>query len=835
MTKLTYLRPPNMVSYSLETLARVMKAEWSVCTQATRSVSYLMLDSRHLPFPGALFFAIKGEQHNGHQFLPDAYKAGVRDFVVSGEVDENSFLGSNILKVEDCLRALQEVAAFHRSQFHLPVVGITGSNGKTIVKEWLSKMVSDDFSVVKSPKSYNSQTGVPLSVWQIRPEHTLGIFEAGISKPGEMERLEQILLPSLGVFTMLGPAHREGFESDDQKLQEKMRLFSHCASLVFAADQPLIKRAADTWLREKPGRAAWSWSATGLPAMVQVKVNKSQPNGSTLHFAWKGQQIQAFLPFSDEASVENAIHSFVGGLALGVAPAVLAAEMARLEPVEMRMELKSGIEGSTLVNDFYNNDLASLRILMHFGLQQAQGRALTLILSDILQSGQVPEVLYREVALSIRGIRRLIGIGSEISSLARHLPESVEAHFFADTPSFLAAVHQFHWRNHLILLKGARPFAFERIAARLEQKAHQTRLEISLTALIHNLNVYRGLLSPGVKSMAMVKAAAYGSGSAEVGRLLEFHQVDYLGVAYADEGIELRNAGVQLPILVLNPESASFDLFHRYRLEPEVYSLELLGNLIGYTGTTKEISIHLKLDTGMHRLGFEEPDMAELCTILQLHPNLKVASVFSHLSASDNPVHDAFTHRQASSFQAMYDQISLALGYRPIRHLVNSSGIARFKEYHFEMVRLGIGLYGVDGSPIQAQLKVVNTLKTAVSQVKVVPVGDSVGYNRNSGVLLEEKQIATIRIGYADGFLRLAGGGRYQVRIGNQMVPTIGNICMDMTMIDITGLQEVRPGDEVVVFGDRPTVQNLASCLQTIPYEVFTNISDRVKRVYIQE
>ena len=824
-----------MMNYSINRLAEVMQAEWLLCTQATRTVSYLMLDSRQLPLPGALFFAIKGVQHNGHLFLKDAYAAGVRDFVLSEEVDLNEFPGANVLIVADSLEALQAVAAFHRSQFKLPVVAITGSNGKTIVKEWLSKLVSTTFSVVKSPKSYNSQTGVPLSVWQIRPDHTLGIFEAGISKPGEMKRLAQILLPEIGIFTMLGPAHREGFVSEEQKLSEKMVLFDNCSTLVFSADQSAIQLEVMRWAQAKPDRMLWSWSTKGRPAKVQVEVKASTENSSELTFFWNGEKQVAVLPFVDEASVENAIHSFVGGIALGVSPDLLVAELARLEPVEMRMELKSGIEGSTLVNDYYNNDLASLRILMHFGLQQAQGRALTLVLSDILQSGQKAESLYREVALSVRGIRRLIGIGSEIRTLADFLPETVEAYFFPDTTAFLAEVHQFHWRNHLVLLKGARPFAFERIAARLEQKAHQTRLEISLTSLIHNLNVYRGVLAPGVKSMAMVKAAAYGSGSTEVGRLLEFHQVDYLGVAYVDEGIELRNAGVQLPILVLNPEAASFELFHRYRLEPEVYSLELMGGLIAYTGTSKEMHIHLKLDTGMHRLGFEGQDIAELCTLLQRHPNLRVASVFSHLSASDNPAHDAFTHQQARSFTLMYEQLVEALGYRPLRHLVNSSGIARFHAYHFDMVRLGIGLYGVDSSALQSQLKVVNTLKTAVSQVKIVPAGESVGYNRNSGILTESKHIATIRVGYADGFLRLAGGGRYKVRIGDYLVPTIGNVCMDMTMVDVTGIPGVRVGEEVVVFGENPSVQDLANCLQTIPYEVFTNISDRVKRVYIQE
>ncbi len=522
---------------------------------------------------------------------------------------------------------------------------------------------------------------------------------------------------------------------------------------------------------------------------------------------------------------------------LGIPQKQIAERMRRLEPVEMRLELKSGIRHCTLVNDFYNNDLASLRIALQFARHQARTGKLTLILSDILQSGQVATELWEQVAAAVRlhGVGRLIGIGSAIPGIQAFLPAGFDAVFYTDTETFLQniAVHDFH--DELILLKGARPFEFERIARRLEQKAHKTLLEVNLTALVHNLNAYKRLLQPGVRTMAMVKAAGYGSGSAEVAKLLEFHRVDYLGVAYTDEGIELRHSGVNLPILVLNPEPASFDAMYRFRLEPEVYSLPMLDELIHFTGTEKNLSIHLKLDTGMHRLGFEAADIPALTARLLKCPNLQVQSVFSHLSASDAAQHDAFTHRQAAVFRSLSDEIGAALGYMPTRHICNTGGIVRFPEYHFDMVRLGIGLYGIDSAGLQDQLRVVNTLKATISQIKEIAPGDTVGYNRNSGPLERPTRIATISIGYADGFLRLAGGGRYSVLVRGQRAPTIGNVCMDMTMIDITHIEAAREGDEVVLFGENPPVQELSDCLQTIAYEVCTNISERVKRVYWQE
>jgi alanine racemase len=842
--------------YTLSDIQQILGATWLQQSAPNAPVEQLLFDSRQVAAPAvSLFFALPGKRHDGHRYLTALYEQGVRQFIVSQSVDLKNLPEANILKVENTLDALQCLAAWHRAQFNIPIIGITGSNGKTVVKEWLHQLLAPDFHIVRSPKSYNSQIGVPLSVWQMDRSHTLAIFEAGISQPGEMQRLAHIVRPTIGVFTNLGPAHQEGFSSDAEKFLEKMRLFEGAAWLVCKAENRPVEFGGKVlaWSSPSPeGRGVASLRAplrreTPLPSgeglgeesYLQILDIQSSKSGETqisgiFQDAEPTEISHISIPFSDAASVENAIHCWVVLRSLGIAQASIEARTRRLDPVEMRLELKAGIRRCTLVNDFYNNDLASLRIALQFARQQARSGPLTLILSDILQSGLPSAALWAQVAEAIRGqqVGRLIGIGDEIPAIQALLPAGFDARFFRDTDRFLKSIQNEDFCEETILLKGARVFEFERIARRLEQKAHKTMLEINLTALVHNLNVYNKLLRPGVKMMAMVKAAGYGAGSAEVAKLLEFHQVDYLGVAYADEGIELRQAGVRLPILVLNPEPASFDALYRYRLEPEVYSLPMLEEVAHFAGGEKPLAIHLKLDTGMHRLGFEPVDIERLVEKLQASPNLRIQSVFSHLAASDAAQHDAFTHQQAAVFSAMTDQIAAALGYAPLRHLCNTGGIARFPQYHFDMVRLGIGLYGIDGTGLQPQLRTVNVLKATISQIKEIAPGDTVGYNRNSGPLAQPTRIATISIGYADGFLRLAGGGRYAVQVRGQLAPTVGNVCMDMTMVDVTRIPTAREGDEVIVFGENPPVQALADCLQTIPYEVFTNISERVKRVY---
>jgi alanine racemase len=830
------------MNYTIAEIKHLISATWLQQSDPAAEVDQLLLDSRHVTAPAvSIFFALSGKRHDGHRYLSDAYRAGVRHFVVDRHAAPDTLPGANILKVGNTLDALQALAAHHRARFDLTVVGITGSNGKTVVKEWLYQLLAPDFNIVRSPKSYNSQVGVPLSVWQIRPEHTLALFEAGISQTGEMERLEPVIRPTIGIFTNIGPAHREGFSSKAEKIMEKMRLFDRAQTLICCADHDAVFQAAQEWQASRPGRRLFTWSATGKPADMQVEYRITQEH-THLHAslaapAAPGQAYSiANFQFTDGASLENATHCLALMHLLGVSREQMANRMKRLYPVEMRLELKAGVNRCTLINDFYNNDVASLRIVLQFAAQQARAGRLTLILSDILQSGWDKAELYGRVAALLleKKVNRLIGIGTDIPSIREKLPADFDTTFYPDTATFLQNIQQHHFLDELILLKGARPFAFEHIARRLEQKAHKTVLEVNLTALVHNLNVYNRLLRPGTKMLAMVKASGYGSGSAELAKLLEFHHVDYLGVAYADEGIELRQAGVNLPILVLNPDPSGFDAMYRFRLEPEVYSLPLLDELIHYAGQEKHLAIHLKLDTGMHRLGLEPLDIQIVAEKLTANPNLEVKSVFSHLSASDAPQHDAFTHRQAAAFSDMYAPIAAALGYAPLRHIVNTGGIARFPEYHFDMVRLGIGLYGVDSGGLQDQLRVVNTLKATISQIKTIEPGETVGYNRN-GPVDRPSRIATISIGYADGFLRLAGNGRYSVLVQGRRAPTIGNVCMDMTMIDVTHIPAAREGDEVVILGENPTVQELATCLQTIPYEVFTNISERVKRVYWQE
>ena len=826
------------VSYTLSDIQSILQAEWHQCRQAAAPVEQLLTDSRQITMPGvSLFFALSGKRHDGHRYLPDLYRAGVRHFVVSQPVALEGLPEANVLRVKDTLTALQTLAAHHRERFHIPVIGITGSNGKTVVKEWLYQLLAPDVNIARSPKSYNSQTGVPLSVWQLQPAHQLAIFEAGISQPGEMEALARIIRPTIGLFTNIGPAHREGFASKMDKVLEKMRLFEGVEQLVYCKDHEKIEEAMEAGQWGTRTRL-FNWSKTGQAA--NLKITHIQPigDGSTrINGMFQDQASSITIPFSDPAAIENAIHCWALLHLLDVPQADISARMARLEPVEMRLEIKAGTDRCLLINDAYNSDTASLRIALQFAAQQTRNGPLTLILSDILQSGQQTAALYEKVAgiLTENGVNRLIGVGTAIPALRAFLPPDIDTHFFSSTEALLKALPSFAFHDERILLKGARAFAFEQIAARLQQKAHKTVLEINLSALVHNLNVYIKLLQPGTKTMAMVKASAYGSGSAEVAKLLEFHKVDYLGVAYADEGVELRQAGVKLPVLVLNPEAASFDVLYRYQLEPEVYSPALLEEIIAFAGREKHLAIHLKLDTGMHRLGFEAANIPALIARLKAYPNLKVQSVFSHLAASDAPAHDAFTHRQAVLFLDLYAQISQGLGYAPLRHLANTGGIARFPEYHFDMIRLGIGLYGLGTEGVQAQLRVVNTLKATISQIKEIAPGDTVGYNRNSGLLERPTRIATISVGYADGFLRLAGNGRYAVGIRGQLAPTIGNVCMDMTMVDVSGIPEAKEGDVVLVFGENPPVQTLARSLQTIPYEVFTNMSERVKRVYLQE
>ncbi len=829
--------------YSISQIASVIKAKASA-KEAEGSIEHILLDSRKLLFPASsIFFALDGPRRKGSTFISELYTKGVRCFVVDESFTEEEILkyrAAEFLQVTDVLQALHLLTAFHRQQFSLPVIGITGSNGKTIVKEWLYQLLHNDFNIVRSPKSYNSQIGVPLSVWQINSAHTLGIFEAGISQPDEMQKLAKIISPSIGVFTAIGEAHGEGFLNVRQKINEKLKLFVNSELLIYGADDPDINEAVNTFKNNvRAGDAfelfTWSKKETATLQIVSVEMGSGQ---TSITARYKEEQMDFIIPFADEASIENAITCCCVLLHLGTGIEVIRERMLQLRPVEMRLELKQGINNCSVINDSYSADINSLTIALDFLQQQQQHAKRTLILSDILQSGKSSGELYAGVAaiLEQKNINRFIGIGPEISKQRNAFQNIPETAFFFSSAEFRQQFHSQHFHNETILLKGARLFEFEQISHLLEQKVHQTVLEINLNAITHNLNTYQQLLKPGVKLMVMVKAFSYGSGSFEIANLLQFHKVDYLAVAYADEGIELRKAGITLPIMVMNAEEITFDVLVQYNLEPELFSFGILTSFENYLkqGGINNYPVHIKLDTGMRRLGFEEKDIEELCSRLKTSTVFKIQSVFSHLAASDSEVHDDFTKNQGIAFSEACEKIQTITGYSFLRHIANTSAIHRHKDLQLDMVRLGIGLYGVDSDPvIQQQLKNVTTLKTTISQLKKVNKGESVGYSRK-GVASKNSVIATVRIGYADGYPRLLSNGTGKMLLNGKQVSVIGNVCMDMTMLDITGV-DANEGDEVIVFGEALTVSELAALAQSIPYEILTGISQRVKRVYYEE
>lgn len=800
-------------------------------------IKELLIDSRKINNPStSLFFAIKGDRHDGHDYIQDLYEKGVRNFVVSS-LPQNELDDANFILVKDTLTALQTLCANHREQYKIPVIGITGSNGKTIVKEWLYQLMHNDKNIVRSPKSFNSQVGVPLSVWQMNEEHTLGIFEAGISKPQEMKLLEQIIQPTIGIITNIGQAHDENFENQKQKVDEKLKLFSHSEVIIYCKDYLLVHEEItnNKALKEIKG---FTWSRKLRADLLIGRISKNATD-TEIQGVYKNDFISISIPLTDEASIENAIHCWATLLYLGYEQAVIAERMRFLSPVAMRLELKEGINNCSIINDSYNSDLSSLSIALDFLNQQKQHPKKTLVLSDILQSGQNHEVLYKEVAELVhkKGVTRLIGIGEGISSQQHQF--NIEKSFYPSTADFLKQFNNSFFNNETVLLKGARVFGFEAITTIIQQKAHETVLEINLNSIVHNLNYYRSKLRSDTKIMAMVKAFSYGSGSFEIANVMQFHRVDYLAVAYADEGIELRKSGITMPIMVMNPEEQSYDAMIQYNLEPEIYSLRVFG-LFEETikrndrKNEKPIPIHIKLDTGMHRLGFDDNELNELIVRIKNNKNLVVKSVFSHLAGTDESEHDDFTWQQINKFNEMSEKIRLHFTYPIMKHILNSAGISRFPDAQFDMVRLGIGLYGIGVyAAEQAQLQNVSTLKTSISQIKNIPANETIGYSRK-GVSNRDIQIATVPIGYADGLSRKLSNGKGKMIVKGKPAPIIGNVCMDMCMIDITDIN-ANEHDEVIVFGDAYPIAEIAKDVGTIPYEILTNVSRRVKRVYYQE
>ena len=800
-------------------------------------IKHLLIDSRQLTEPiNTMFFALTSKRNNAHQYIFNLYQSGVRTFLVN-HIPQNCIhlTEACFIIVEDTLAALQKLATYHRDKFQIKTIGITGSNGKTIVKEWLYQLLKNDYTICRSPKSYNSQIGVPLSVWQLNNEHTLAIFEAGISEVGEMKVLENIIKPSIGILTSLGTAHDEGFTTIELKLKEKLELFKHCDITIINT----LSVTIDSNKIENTLKNIFIISENKNANLQILEIN-SDLHATLIKAIYNKKECSITIPFTDKASIYNAITCWATLLYMKVSNAIIESRMKALQSVEMRLELKLANNNCILINDFYNSDINSLEIALHYQKQQQRGGKKIIVLSDIEQSGKPVNQLYQEVSalLNYFKIDILIGIGLGISDQKNSF--DCESYFFNNTTDFLNGIKtepnlQFH--NSIILLKGARSFGFEKISKQLQQKSHDTILEINLNSLTQNLNFYRSQLSSDTFIMCMVKATGYGAGSSEIAFTLQHHNINYLAVAYTDEGLDLRKAGIHLPIMVMSPEESSYDDMIDYKLEPEIYSFKVANefiNALQNKAYAEPYPIHIKLDTGMHRLGFEEKEIHELITLLKNEKSLYVKSIFSHLVGSDSVAFDDFTNNQILLFDKIAIQIENSLGYKTLKHICNSGAIPRFKNAHYNMVRLGIGMYGVGFNAIEKQnLKNISTLKTRISQIKYLHANDSVGYNRNA-VMIKETTIATIPIGYADGFGRKLGNGNFSVSINTKLCKTVGNICMDMCMIDVTNIN-CKEGDEVIIFETNEQLNQLSIAMETIPYEVLTGISSRVKRVYVQE
>ncbi len=814
------------MGFPIKNSIAILNADWHGI-DADAIIENISIDSRSLQNgENTLFFALSGPNNDAHNYIPELLSNGVRNFVVT-RIPSPTEGKANFLVVKNTLDALQQFAALHRMEFNFPVIGITGSNGKTIVKEWLNFLLSPDYNIIRSPKSYNSQVGVPLSVLGISEKHNLGIFEAGISTIGEMEKLETIVRPTIGILTNIGTAHDEGFSSAEEKIREKLQLFKHSDTVIYQKNTRI-----DVLL--SPGTNGFTWSFDDKTADVLIEKEILESH-TQLNAEYKNRFLSVAIPFKDSASVENAVSCLMVLLYLNYDESVIRERMAELYPVEMRLKVKNGIHDTTIIDDSYSSDFQSLKIALDFLESQKHHAKKTVILSDIFQSGLTNDELYSKVYELIisNKISRLIGIGDTIKSLKVKFKNAI---IYKSTQDFIADFENLEFDDETILIKGARQFGFEQIVSLLEEKTHETVLEINLNAISHNLSYYRSKLQPETKLMVMVKAFGYGNGGFEIAKLLEHHKTDYLGVAFADEGISLKSAGIKLPIMVLNPEATSFPAIIQHELEPEIYSLKGLSAFIEIAKekNLRDFPIHIKIDTGMHRLGFEEEQLPELIAALKTNASVKVKSILSHMAASDDLEHHEFALEQIALFERLSAQMISQLQINPIRHILNTSGIEHYPQAQYDMVRLGIGVYGISNDPAEQKfLETVGTLKSVISQLRTIGKSESVGYGRRF-IATKETKIATIPIGYADGISRHWGNQIGFVTISGKKAPIVGSICMDMLMADCTGI-ECSEGDRVIIFGESPSVVFMASALQTIPYEILTSISQRVKRVFYRE
>ena len=768
-------------------------------------------DTRILLGKGDEVFVAINANRDGHQFISETIKLGIKNFITEQEIPFSE--GINVFQVKNSIHAFQDIAAHHRSQFELPIIGITGSNGKTTVKEWLSTILSEKYFVVKNPKSYNSQIGVPLSILGIGKNHEIGVFEAGISQTNEMANLEKIIKPSLGIFTTLGQAHDECFESTEQKLEEKLKLFEYAEKVIFRSDaaysaniDAILKSQKITWALDGSGEINVQWDS----GAIFIDEDKFRTK------------------FSNAIELENVTQAIIAAQVSGLSKEQIQKGLDLLNSVPMRLEFKKGINDCYVLDDTYNNDVAGLKVALDYLESHQENEKRTLILSDILQSGVPDDKLYEEVNQLIikKGISRLIGVGPKISMASGSFEMDVLS--FSSTDELLTNLPSFH--SEMILIKGARDFELERLSKLLEEQIHGTVLEVNFEALQHNLNQYRNLLQPSTKIMVMVKANAYGSGILEIANFLQHQRVDQLGVAYVDEAISLRQNGIFLPILIMNPLIDSFSQFEKFNLQAEIFSFGHLERLL--KDTKREVRIQIKMDTGMHRLGFDVSELNKLIQIIKKNSRLKVAGIFTHFSSSDDTKQDQFTVKQAALFGEAYTKIADSLGYQPTKHACNSSATVRWPQYHYDMVRLGIGLHGFDPAR-QLKLKTTSKLKTVISQIQTLRKGETVGYARK-GVLDRDSKIAVLPVGYEDGYFRAFGNRNANVLIDKKWCPLVGNVCMDMIMVDVTDTK-AKEGDEAIIFGENPTIKDLAKWANTIPYEILTSVSSRVKRVFVWE
>ncbi|MBL1408629.1 bifunctional UDP-N-acetylmuramoyl-tripeptide:D-alanyl-D-alanine ligase/alanine racemase [Sphingobacterium faecale] len=809
--------------YTLDTILQPIGSRKSHLNLPNSTFSALAYDTRKIRMgESSLFFALV-QQRDGHRYIEEAYEKGVRNFVISdNDFDISPYLDANFVWVENTLRALQQLAAYHRNHFSIPVIGITGSNGKTIVKTWLHQLLAPEYNCYQSPKSYNSQLGVALSLWNLTKEHDLALIEAGISKVGEMDALQDIIRPTLGILTGIGPAHQEGFDSEKQKIDEKLKLFKEVKTVVAPSAALSSASLVDS--------DYITWGDQLTDNLRLLKVQKDEET-TILMLRYGALECAVTVPFIDKASIDNVLTCTLVMLTLGYDMEVIKKRLAWLRPLEMRLQLKKGKHNSSIIDDTYSNDLASLQIALDFLGQQNQSSVKKLVLSDFegqewtsLSIGRLAELL------NVQSLSQIILVGNRLTSLQQQL--TTPSLLFESTDLLIDSLEQLDLRDNVLLLKGGRRFELERLSRLLVEKSHDTVLEINLKALENNLSQYRSCLKKGVRMMTMVKAFSYGSGSFEIANVLQFNKVDYLTVAFVDEGAELRRGGISLPIMVLSPHEGTFEDILLYSLEPEIYSLRILKAFVAFLKERdiKAYPIHLKLDTGMHRLGFMEREIEEALMIIAAHTQLRVATVFSHLVGAGNEELKKFSAQQIALFKRMSTQVETTLGYTVIKHICNTSGIVHHPEAHFDMVRLGIGAYGFDMAPNSLSLQEVGSLKTTITQIKELSAGETVGYDRK-GVLQRDSRIATVKIGYADGYDRRLGNGVGKMAINNSLVPTVGNICMDMCMLDVTDIV-AREGDEVLVF---PNINQSAKNIGTIPYELLTGISSRVKRVYFYE